>query len=236
MFNTIHDPRQNKLLQALPMFDYVQISNHLELINLLRGEVLYDSGEKPQFIYFPTDCIISLLNILKNGESSEFAMIGNEGAVGTAVFMGAETMLHQTVVLNSGYAYRIRQNQFMREVNRYGPLYLKLLIYTQSLITQTSQTAVCNRFHTVNQQLCRRLLMSLDRLPSNELKMTQEMIANMIGVRREGITEAVGKLQKAGLIQHRRGYTTVLNREGLEAQVCECYKVVKTESDRLLAA
>ena len=163
-------------------------------------------------------------------------MTGNEGAVSVAIFLGGETMLHQALVLNSGYVYRIRQNQLMKEVNRYGPLYLKLLIYTQSLITQTSQTAVCNRFHTVDQQLCRRLLMSLDRLPSNELKMTQEVIANMLGVRREGVTEAVGKLQKAGLIHHRRGHITVLDRKGLETRVCECYKVVKTESDRLLVA
>lgn len=236
MFNTIYDSRKNEILKALPASEYVQISTHLELINFVCDEILYDSGENPHFVYFPVDCTISLLHIMENGASMEFAMTGNEGAVGIPMYLGGETLLHRAMVLKSGYAYRVRQNLLMKETNRYVQLHLEFLNYTQSLIIQTAQTAVCNRFHTVEQQLCRRLLMILDRFHSNELKMTQEIIANLIGVRRECITETVGKLQKAGLIQHRRGYTTVLNREGLEARVCECYKAAKTKYDRLRVA
>ncbi len=198
------------------------------------GEVIYESGEKLHYIYFPTDCIISLLYVMENGASAEIAVVGFEGAVGVALFMGGQTMPNRAVVQSAGYCYRIRQKQFMQEFDRHGALLHKLLKYTQALITQMAQTAVCNRHHSVDQQLCRWLLLSLDRLSSNELAMTQELIANMLGVRREGVTQAAGKLQEAGLIHYSRGHITVIDRKGLEARVCECYEVVRKEFERIL--
>ncbi len=236
MKGTYYDPKRNHLLNVLPREEYEHILPHLELIEMPLGKVLYESGEKLQYAYFPMDCIVSLLYVMENGASAEIAVIGFEGVIGVALFMGGQTTINRAVVQSAGYAYRIRQNLFMQEFNRHGVLLHKLLNYTQALITQTAQTAVCNRFHTVDQQLCRWLLLSLDRLSSNELFMTQELIANMLGVRREGVTEAASKLQEAGLIHYSRGHITVLDREGLEARVCECYQVVKTEFDRLLPA
>ena len=232
----IHDPQQNKLLNALPIVDYERIFPHLELVQMFPGEILYESGEKLRYAYFPANCFISLLYDTENGSTTEIASIGNDGAVGVAIFMSGEAMPYRAMVQSTGYAYRMRQNLLMEEFSRHGPLYHKLLSYTQVFITQTAQMAVCNRFHKVDQQLCRFLLLSLDWLPTNELVITQELISNMLGVRREGITEAAGKLQQAGLIHYRRGHITVLDREGLEARCCECYHVVKTEFERLLAA
>jgi len=234
MVDTHCDPRQNLLLKILPTEEYARISPHLELIEMPLGNVLYESGEKLNFIHFPTNCIVSLLYVMENGASAEIAVVGNEGAIGIALFMGGQTMPNRAVVQSAGYSYRIRQYLFMQEFNRHGVLLFKMLRYTQALITQMAQTAVCNRHHSVDQQLCRWLLLSLDRLPSNELNMTQELIANMLGVRREGVTEAAGKLQEAGLIHYSRGHITVLDRLGLEARVCECYKVVRDEFDRIL--
>lgn len=227
-------PKQNHLLDALPPEEYERISPHLELIEMPLGNVLYESGEKLHYVHFPTNCIVSLLYVLENGASAEIAVVGNEGAIGIALFMGGQTMPNRAVVQSAGYSYRIRQHIFMQEFNRHGVLLVKMLRYTQALITQMAQTAVCNRHHSVDQQLCRWLLLSLDRLSSNELAMTQELIANMLGVRREGVTEAAGKLQEVGLIQYSRGHITVLDRKGLEARVCECYQVVRTEFDRIL--
>jgi len=197
------------------------------------GEVLYESGDELRYAYFPIDCIISLLYVMENGASAEIAVVGNEGIIGVALFMGGGTMPNRAVVLNAGYAYRLRATMLKQEISRNESLLRLLLRYTQALITQMAQTAVCNRHHSVDQQLCRWLLLRLDRLSSNELTMTQELIANMLGVRREGVTEAAKKLQLAGLIDYRRGHITVLDRPGLEARVCECYQVVKTEFDRL---
>jgi len=230
------DPRQNKLLEALPEDDYQRILNCMELVQMPFGKILYDSGEKLNFVYFPTNCFISLLCVMENGSTTEVSVVGNDGAIGIALFMGGETMPNQAMVLIPGYAYRIPAFLFMQEFNRHCALLHVLLRYTQAHITLTAQTAVCNRHHAVDQQLCRWLLLILDRLPSNELNMTQELIARMLGVRREGITEAAGRLQREGLIQYSRGHITVLDRLGLEARVCECYQVVKKESDRLLAA
>jgi len=198
------------------------------------GEVLYESGGELRHAYFPTTCIVSLLYVMENGSSAEIAVVGNEGLVGVALFMGGGTMPNRAVVQSAGHAYRLRGAFIKQEFDRYGVLLRLLLRYTQALITQMAQTAVCNRHHSVDQQLCRWLLMSLDRLSSDELVMTQELIANMLGVRREGVTEAAGKLHRAGLIDYRRGHIKVLDRPGLEARVCECYQVVKTEFDRLL--
>lgn len=231
-----HDLPQNKLIGILPKADYDRILPHLELIHLPAGKILCDSGEKLHFVYFPEDCIVSHLYITENGSTLEIAAIGNDGAVGIPLFTGGKSMLNQAVVQSEGYAYRIQRHQFMEEFNRYGTLFHVLLRYMQIYITQTAQTAVCNRFHSVDQRLCRWLLLSLDQFSSNELIMTQELISNILGVRREGVTEAAGKLQKAGLIQYSRGHITVIDRLGLEARVCECYHVVKQESDRLLAA
>jgi CRP-like cAMP-binding protein len=198
------------------------------------GKVLYESGEQLNYIYFPVNCIVSLLYVMENGASAEIAVIGNEGIVGLALFMGGETMPNRAVVQSAGYAYRLRASALKQEFALNGPLLRLLLRYTQALITQMAQTAVCNRHHSLDQQLCRWLLLSLDRLDSNLLVMTQELIANMLGVRREGVTQAAKDLQQAGLIEYRRGHITMLDRPGLERRVCECYQVVKTESDRLL--
>jgi CRP-like cAMP-binding protein len=198
------------------------------------GMVLYESGNELRHVYFPTTAIVSLLYVMLDGASAEIAVVGNEGIIGVALFMGGETMPNRAVVQSAGQAYRLKGQLLKQEFNRSGELQHLLLRYTQALLTQMAQTAVCNRHHSLDQQLCRWLLLSIDRLPSNELAMTQELIANMLGVRREGVTEAAGKLQKAGLIRYQRGHITVLDRAGLEARACECYAVVKKEFDRLL--
>ncbi len=234
--NTLHSPQQNHLLSALPAAEYERLLPRLELVPMPLGEVLYESGGKLNYVYFPATCIISLLYVMENGASAEIAVVGNEGIVGIALFMGGGTMPNRAVVQSEGHAYRLRAAAMQQEFVLYGALMRLLLRYTQALITQMAQTAVCNRHHTVDQQLCRWLLLSIDRLDSDELVMTQELIANMLGVRREGVTEAAGKLQQAGLIEYRRGHIRVLDRPGLEKRVCECYQVVKTEFDRLLPA
>jgi CRP-like cAMP-binding protein len=224
----------NHLLEALPADEYKRLSTHLERVLMPLGEVLYESGNRLRYIYFPMTCMVSLLYITENGSSSEIAVVGNEGMIGVALFMSDGMMTNRAVVQSAGYVYRMQKDVFMREFNRHGALFHVLMRYTQALITQMSQTAVCNRHHCLDQQLCRWLLLSLDRLSSNKLTMTQELIANNLGVRREGITAAAGKLQKAKLIDYHRGHITVLNRTGLEERVCECYQVVKMEFDRLL--
>lgn len=232
-------PRQNHLLAALPALDFERLYSHLELVWMPFGKVLHESGDRLHYVYFPTTAIVSLLYVVENGGSAEVAVIGNDGMIGIALFMGGETMPNRAVVLSAGYAYRLNRLVFSREFNRIGgrrngTLNHLLLRYTQALVTQMAQTAVCNRHHSVPQQLCRWLLLSIDRSPSNELMMTQELIANMLGVRREGITEAAGKLQAAGVIQYNRGRITILDRCSLEARACECYGVVRKEYERLL--
>jgi CRP-like cAMP-binding protein len=226
--------QQNHLLDALPAADYDRIEPHLELVPLTLGDVLYEPGIKLRYVYFPTTSIISLLYVMEDGASAEIAIVGNEGILGVSLFMGGETTPSRAVVQSAGYGFRLKAELLKEEFGRFGPTMHLLLRYTQALITQMAQTAVCNRHHSVDQQLCRWLLLSLDRLASNELSMTQELIANMLGVRREGVTEAAGKLQDAGLIRYRRGKITVLDRPGVEARACECYQVVKTEFERLL--
>jgi CRP-like cAMP-binding protein len=229
-----HSAKQNYLLAALPETQLDVLIGDLELIELTLGEVLYESGSQLGHVYFPTTAIVSLLYVMEDGSSAEIAVVGNEGIIGVAVFMGGETTPSRAVVQSAGHAYRLKGQLLKREFKRSVELHQLLLRYTQALLTQMAQTAVCNRHHSLDQQLCRWLLLSLDRLPSNELTMTQELIANMLGVRREGVTEAAGKLQEAGLIYYRRGRITVVDRPGLEAQACECYRVVKKEFDRLL--
>jgi len=229
-----HDPRQNRLLAALPPDDFVRLSASLELAPLVLGTALYESGAEMRHVYFPTDSIVSLLYVMEDGSSAEIAVVGNEGLVGVSLFMGGETTPSRAVVQSAGHAYRLPGRLLKEEFYRAGPMQHLLLRYTQALLTQMAQTAVCNRHHSLDQQLCRWLLLSLDRLSGNKLVMTQELIANMLGVRREGVTEAAGNLQHAGLISYRRGQITVLDRPGLEARTCECYSVVKRESDRLL--
>ena len=228
-------PQQSHLVGALPEADYERLVPHLELVPLPLGWAVYESGTPQGYVYFPTTSIVSLLYVMEDGSSAEIAVVGNEGVVGIALFMGGETTPSRAVVQSAGYGYRLRASVLRSEFGRGGELQHLLLRYTQALITQMAQTAVCNRHHSVEQQLCRWLLLSLDRLASNELTMTQELIANMLGVRREGVTEAAGKLQAAGLIQYSRGKITVLDRAKLEARVCECYAVVKRESNRLLS-
>lgn len=228
------DPHQNHLLAALLEVDYNRLAPNLELVEMPLGKVLYESGEKLKYVYFPTTSIVSLLYILENAASAEIAMIGNEGILGISIFMGGDTTPSQAVVQSAGYSYRMQAQLLKNEFNRAGPVMRLLLRYTQALITQMTQTAVCNRHHTIEQQLCRWLLLSLDRLSANELIMTQELIANMLGVRREGVTDAAGKLQHAGLIKYSRGRILVLDRPSLEERACECYQVVKSEFDRLL--
>jgi CRP-like cAMP-binding protein len=230
----LHNPQQNHLIEALPAEVYERLLPNLELVEMPLGKVLYESGELLRYAYFPTNCIVSLLYVMENGASAEIAVVGNEGLIGVALFMGGNTMPNRAVVQSAGHAYRLRGILMQKEIELYGPLLHLLLRYTQSLLTQMAQTAVCNRHHSVDQQLCRWLLLSLDRLQTNELTMTQELIANMLGVRREGVTEAAGNLQRAGLINYNRGHITVINRPELEKRVCECYRVVKAESDRLL--
>jgi CRP-like cAMP-binding protein len=230
-----HTPKQNRLLAALPSADYERLLPQLEHVSLELGSSLYESGGEQRYVYFPAASIVSLLYVMEDGSSAEIALVGNDGLVGIALFMGGESTPSRAVVQSAGSAYRLPASNLKAEFERAGALHHLLLRYTQALITQMAQTAVCNRHHALEQQLCRLLLLSLDRLPSNELAMTQEVIANMLGVRREGVTEAAGKLQAAGLIQYSRGKIVVLDRPKLEKQVCECYAVVKRESDRLLA-
>jgi CRP-like cAMP-binding protein len=221
-------------LDALPANDFERLAPYLELISMKLGDVLYEPGAKLRHVYFPTTSIVSLLYVMKDGASAEIAIVGNEGILGISLFMGGETTPSRAVVQSAGHGFRLKSQLLKNEFGRFGATLHLLLRYTQALITQMAQTAVCNRHHSVDQQLCRWLLLSLDRLASNELSMTQELIANMLGVRREGVTEAAGKLQEAGLIEYRRGRIIVLDRPGLEARSCECYQVVKTEFDRLL--
>lgn len=228
-------PQQNRLLAALPLEIQRRIFPLLELAPLPLGKVLYESGDMLRHVYFPTDSIVSLLYVMESGASAEISVVGNEGLIGISLFMGGETTPSRAVVQSAGSAYRLLGQHLKDEFNRHGEVLHLLLRYTQALITQMAQTAVCNRHHSIDQQLCRWLLLSLDRLPSNRLVMTQELIANMLGVRREGVTEAAGKLQKLGAIEYSRGQITVLDRPLLERLSCECYAVVKKETDRLLA-
>lgn len=224
---------RNQILSALPDAERARLFPHLQLVELPLGKVLYESGGRLRHVYFPTDCILSLLYIMENGASAEIAVVGNDGAIGVALFMGGKTTTNRAIVQSAGRAYRVIGARLRSEFDRHGELLHILLRYTQALLTQMSQTAVCNRYHSVDQQLCRWLLLSLDRLDSNQVNMTQELIANMLGVRREGVTEAAGKLQKIGAIEYSRGRITVLNRAQLERSSCECYAVVRKETDRL---
>jgi len=228
------EPKNNFLLAALPDSEWERWQPLLERVEMPLGEVLYESGATLTHIYFPTTAIISLLYVMENGASAEIAVVGNEGLVGVSLFMGGESTPSRAVVQSAGQGFRLQAQLMKDEFNRAGPVLHLLLRYTQALITQMSQTAVCNRHHSLDQQLCRWLLLSLDRLQTNELTMTQELIANMLGVRREGVTEAALKLQEAGLISYARGHIKVLDRPGLEKRTCECYAVVKREYDRLL--
>jgi CRP-like cAMP-binding protein len=229
-------PRQNLLLASLPETEWERWKPQLELVDLPLGKVLYESGEQMKFVYFPTSGIVSLLYVLNSGASAEIAVVGNEGLVGISLFMGGGSTPSRAVVQSAGMGYRLPAEAVQAEFAQSGAVMHLLLRYTQALITQMSQTAVCNRHHTLDQQLCRWLLLSLDRLPGNELLMTQELISNMLGVRREGVTEAALKLQTAGLIRYVRGRINVLDRPKLELRTCECYHVVKQEYDRLLPA
>ena len=229
-----NDPRTNHLLAALPATEWERWHPHVEPVSLPLGKVLYESGTRLSHVYFPTTAIVSLLYVLEDGASAEIAVVGNEGIVGISLFMGGGTTPSRAVVQSAGAGFRLRADLMKDEFDRAGPVMRLLLRYTQALITQMAQTAVCNRHHSLDQQLCRWLLLSLDRLAGNELVMTQELIANMLGVRREGVTEAAGKLQKLGVIDYCRGHITVLDRSKLEALSCECYAVVRRESDRLL--
>ena len=226
-------PTANHLLSAVPPEDFARLQPHLELSPLPLGWAVYESGGTQGCVYFPTDAIVSLLYVMEDGSSAEIAVVGNDGVVGISLFMGGETTPSRAVVQSAGEGYRLKASLLKAEFERGGVVQHILLRYTQALITQMTQTAVCNRHHSVDQQLCRWLLLSLDRLPSNVLTMTQELIGNMLGVRREGVTEAAGNLQEAGIIQYRRGRITVVDRPKLEARVCECYKVVKRETERL---
>jgi CRP-like cAMP-binding protein len=231
---TSHDPRRNHILDALAADDLARLLPHLELVPMPLGHVLYEPGIQMRHVYFLTDSIVSMLYVMEDGASAEIAVVGNEGVVGVSLFMGGETTTSRAVVQSAGHAYRLKGQLLKDEFFRAGPMQRLLLRYTQALLTQMAQTAVCNRHHSLDQQFCRWLLLSIDRLPSNQLVMTQELIANMLGVRREGVTEAAGNVQRAGLIEYQRGRITVLDRAGLEARTCECYAVVKREFDRLL--
>lgn len=228
------NPRDNHLLAALPDSEWQRWQAQLELVDLPLGQVLYESGSKMTHVYFPINAIVSLLYVMEDGASAEIAVVGNEGMVGIALFMGGESTPSRAVVQSAGKGFRLKAAVMKAEFDKSGPVLHLLLRYTQALITQMAQTAVCNRHHTLDQQLCRWLLLSMDRLSGSELVMTQELIANMLGVRREGVTEAALKLQKAGLIRYARGRITILDRIGLEQRTCECYAVVKKEYDRLL--
>ncbi|WP_373507298.1 Crp/Fnr family transcriptional regulator [Thiocapsa sp.] len=229
-----HTPQKNRLLAALSAEVQERVFPFLELAPMPLGKVLYESGAPERHVYFPTDSIISLLYVMENGASAEISVVGNEGMAGIALFMGGESTTSRALVQSAGYAYRLPGKRFKDEVSCHGELLFLMLRYSQALITQMAQTAVCNRHHSIDQQLCRWLLLSLDRLSDNQLVMTQELIANMLGVRREGVTDAAGRLQKEGVIEYHRGRITVLNRARLEQLSCECYAVVKAETDRLL--
>lgn len=226
-------PQQNYLLAALSPEAQQRLFPHLKLVTLPLGKILYKSGAHINEVYFPTDSIVSLLNVMENGSSAEISVVGNEGILGISLFMGGESTPSEAIVQSAGFAYQLWGQRLKDEFNRHGELLFLMLRYTQSLITQMAQTAVCNRHHSIDQQLCRWMLLSLDRLSGNQLNMTQELIANMLGVRREGVTEAAGKLQDLGVIKYHRGHITVLDRPRLEKLCCECYLVVKKESNRL---
>jgi len=228
-----HTPQQNRLLAALSTEERARLYPNLRLVPMALGKVLYESGDVQRYVYFPTDSIVSLLYVMESGASAEVSVVGHEGVIGIALFMGGETTPSRAIVQSAGHAYRLVGQRLKDEFHRNGGMQILLLRYTQALITQMAQTAVCNRHHSVDQQLCRWLLLSLDRLSSNQLVMTQDLIANMLGVRREGVTEAAGKLQKLGVIRYSRGRITVLDRPHLEKLCCECYAVVKKETDRL---
>ena len=232
---TPHSPTQNRLLAALPEAEFVRIAPHLQLVPMLLGDSIYEPGGQLQHVYFPTTAIVSLLYVMESGSSAEIAGVGNEGILGIALFMGGDTTPSSAVVQTAGHSYRLPGRLLKEEFNRGGLMQRLLLRYTQALLTQMCQTAACNRHHSIAQQLCRWLLLTLDRLPSNELIMTQELVASALGVRREGVTEAAGQLQAAGCIRYRRGHIAVLDRAGLEARACECYAVVKKELDRLMS-
>lgn len=227
-------PYHNNLIEAFSEEAKERLWLHFELVSLTLGEVLYESGDSIRYVYFPVDAIVSLLYVMENGDSAEISVVGNEGMVGTALFMGGESTPSRTVVQSAGHAYSLSGRHIKNEFNRHGRSMQLLLRYTQAVMIQMAQTAVCNRHHTIDQQLCRWLLLSLDRLPDNHLVMTQELIANMLGVRREGVTEAAGRLQASGVIEYSRGHIRVLDRPCLEQLCCECYEVVKKETDRLL--
>ena len=230
-----HSPNQNHLLAALPKAEFERLAPHLEPVPMLLGDILYEPGTQMQHAYFPTSAIVSLHYVMESGASAESAGVGNEGVVGISLFMGGNTTPSSAVVQTAGHAYRLAGRLLKQEFDRGGLMQQLMLRYTQALITQMSQTAACNRHHSVEQQLCRWLLLTLDRVPSRELIMTQELVASMLGVRREGITEVAGKLQHAGVIRYRRGHIAVLERSGLETRACECYAVVKKELSRLLS-
>ncbi|HMA00196.1 MAG TPA: Crp/Fnr family transcriptional regulator [Steroidobacteraceae bacterium] len=232
--SVICDPRENQLLAALKEPEWAEWAPHLEPVDLPLGQVISEPRSRPTHVYFPASCIVSLLYVTAEGDSAEIAVVGHEGIVGVSLFMGGETTPSRAIVQSSGMAFRLKGSVMMKQFSRAGGVMQMLLRYTQALITQMSQTAVCNRHHSLDQQLCRWLLLSLDRLKTNELIMTQELIANMLGVRREGVTEVAGVLQKSGLIDYRRGHITVVDRAMLERRTCECYAVVKKEYDRLL--
>ena len=227
-------PQQNRLLTSLPAEVQERLAPHLELVELPLGMVLYESGNIMRHVYFPTDAIVSLLYVTENGASAEISVVGNDGVIGVALFLGGESTTGRALVQSAGSAYRLLGKRFKEECNRHGDMMQLMMRYSQALITQMAQTAVCNRHHSIDQQLCRWLLLSLDRLPGSKLVMTQELIANMLGVRREGVTEAAGKLDRLGVIDYSRGRITVVDRPMLESLSCECYAVVKTETDRLL--
>jgi CRP-like cAMP-binding protein len=229
-----HHPEQNHILAALPAAERERLYRHLQLVPMPLGKVLYESGDTLRYAYFPTDSIVSLLYVMEDGASAEISVVGNDGVIGVSLFLAGETTPSRAIVQSAGSAYRLRGDRLKQEFNRHGQMLHLLLRYTQALITQMAQTAVCNRHHSVDQQLCRWLLLSLDRLPSSQLTMTQELIANMLGVRREGVTDAAGKLQNLGVIKYTRGQITVLDRAQLEGLCCECYAVVRRETDRLV--
>lgn len=231
----VASPEDNLLIAALPEESRQRLLPNLELVDFPLGKVLYESGDTMKHVYFPTDCIVSLLYMMSNGASAEISVVGKEGIVGVAVFMGGESTTSRAIVQSAGSAFRLPRQQLKDEFNRHSDFLHLMLRYTQSLITQMAQTAVCNRHHSIDQQLCRWLLLSLDRLPGDELIMTQELIANMLGVRREGVTEAASKLDRLGVIQYKRGHIRVLDRAKLEQLSCECYAVVKKECDRLFS-
>jgi CRP-like cAMP-binding protein len=228
------DPKTNHLLAAIPSKEWERFAQHLTPVEMKLGDLVYETGIQQPYVYFPTNSIVSLLYVMENGAAGEIAIVGNDGLVGISLFMGGGSTADRAVVQSAGYAFRMKGRYILEEFLLAGPIQQLFLRYTQALIAQMGQTAVCNRHHTVNQQLCRWLLMSMDRLDSNELTMTQELIANMLGVRREGVTEAAGKLQRAGVIEYERGKIRVLDRPRLETMACECYEVVRREFARLL--